>query len=54
MATKAQGSSLHSPLPHDASTCGETIPKKRRIPSPNPFYDRWLYGGKWFLLCGTR
>lgn len=54
MAAKAEGSSLNSPLPNDASTCGETIPQERRIPTPNSFYEGRLYGGERFLLCGTR
>ena len=52
MATETEGSSLHPPLPHDASSRGETVPQERRLSTCNSFYDGWLHGRVWFFLCG--
>ena len=39
MATKTEGSSLHSPLQDDASSGCEAVSQERRIPTCNSLYE---------------
>ena len=49
MATETEGSSLHPPLPHDASSGGQTVPQKRCLSTCNSLYEGWLHGRVWFF-----